>query len=145
MASTNSCSECGAESHPDAKQRLGEHGRVLYSSVDQIDRKGLAARFRPIEWAFNVAVVYGKRTYNPSGEGRTGEAEVLLIDCFRVNPDRLNIFKLRLWETFGLDSSKYEKSWDFEEYARLVLMLVEHDYINGEVIRLDGALRMAPR
>ena len=32
-----------------------------------------------------------------------------------------------------------------EEYARLVLMLVEHDYINGEVVRLDGALRMAPR
>ncbi len=32
-----------------------------------------------------------------------------------------------------------------EEYARLVLMLAEHDYINGEVIRLDGALRMAPR
>jgi NAD(P)-dependent dehydrogenase (short-subunit alcohol dehydrogenase family) len=32
-----------------------------------------------------------------------------------------------------------------EEYARLVLALVEHDYINGEVIRLDGALRMAPR
>lgn len=32
-----------------------------------------------------------------------------------------------------------------DEYARLVTMLVEHDYINGEVIRLDGALRMAPR
>jgi NAD(P)-dependent dehydrogenase (short-subunit alcohol dehydrogenase family) len=32
-----------------------------------------------------------------------------------------------------------------DEYARLVLMLVEHDYLNGEVIRLDGALRMAPR
>jgi NAD(P)-dependent dehydrogenase (short-subunit alcohol dehydrogenase family) len=32
-----------------------------------------------------------------------------------------------------------------EEYARLALMLVEHDYLNGEVIRMDGALRMAPR
>jgi len=32
-----------------------------------------------------------------------------------------------------------------EEYAQLVLMLAEHDYINGEVIRMDGALRMAPR
>lgn len=31
------------------------------------------------------------------------------------------------------------------EYAQLVLMLVEHDYINGEVIRMDGALRMAPQ
>lgn len=32
-----------------------------------------------------------------------------------------------------------------EEYARLALALVDHDYLNGEVIRMDGALRMAPR
>lgn len=32
-----------------------------------------------------------------------------------------------------------------EEYAQLALSLVEHDYLNGEVIRMDGALRMAPR
>lgn len=31
------------------------------------------------------------------------------------------------------------------EYARLVTMIVEHDYLNGETIRMDGALRMAPR
>jgi NAD(P)-dependent dehydrogenase (short-subunit alcohol dehydrogenase family) len=32
-----------------------------------------------------------------------------------------------------------------EEYAQLVTMIVEHDYLNGETIRMDGALRMAPR
>jgi NAD(P)-dependent dehydrogenase (short-subunit alcohol dehydrogenase family) len=32
-----------------------------------------------------------------------------------------------------------------EEYAQLALMLIEHDYLNGETIRMDGALRMAPR
>ena len=32
-----------------------------------------------------------------------------------------------------------------EEYAELAVFLVEHDYVNGEVVRLDGALRMAPR
>lgn len=32
-----------------------------------------------------------------------------------------------------------------EEYAQLALSLVAHDYLNGEVIRMDGALRMAPR
>lgn len=31
------------------------------------------------------------------------------------------------------------------EYANLVLSIIGNDYINGEVIRLDGALRMAPR
>jgi NAD(P)-dependent dehydrogenase (short-subunit alcohol dehydrogenase family) len=32
-----------------------------------------------------------------------------------------------------------------EEYAQLALSIIEHDYLNGEVIRMDGALRMGPR
>lgn len=32
-----------------------------------------------------------------------------------------------------------------EEYAQLVGMIIAHDYLNGETIRMDGALRMAPR
>ena len=32
-----------------------------------------------------------------------------------------------------------------EEYAKLALAVVDHDYLNGETIRMDGALRMAPR
>jgi NAD(P)-dependent dehydrogenase (short-subunit alcohol dehydrogenase family) len=32
-----------------------------------------------------------------------------------------------------------------EEYAGLALSIIAQDYLNGEVIRLDGALRMAPR
>ncbi|GAA0913715.1 SDR family NAD(P)-dependent oxidoreductase [Virgisporangium ochraceum] len=31
------------------------------------------------------------------------------------------------------------------EFASLVLLIVGHDYLNGETIRMDGALRMAPR
>jgi hypothetical protein len=31
------------------------------------------------------------------------------------------------------------------QYAALALHIVQNRYINGEVIRLDGALRMAPR
>jgi NAD(P)-dependent dehydrogenase (short-subunit alcohol dehydrogenase family) len=32
-----------------------------------------------------------------------------------------------------------------DEFAQLALAIIEHDYLNGEVIRMDGALRMAPR
>ena len=32
-----------------------------------------------------------------------------------------------------------------EEFASLALTVIDHDYLNGEVIRMDGALRMAPR
>ena len=32
-----------------------------------------------------------------------------------------------------------------EEFAALVQHIIENEMINGEVIRLDGAIRMAPR
>ena len=32
-----------------------------------------------------------------------------------------------------------------EEYARLALFMAENGYLNGEYVRLDGAIRMAPR
>ncbi|MDQ2740269.1 MAG: SDR family NAD(P)-dependent oxidoreductase [Actinomycetota bacterium] len=31
------------------------------------------------------------------------------------------------------------------EFAQLAIAIINHDYLNGEVIRMDGALRMAPR
>jgi hypothetical protein len=31
------------------------------------------------------------------------------------------------------------------DYAQLALDIVEHGYLNGEVIRMDAALRMAPK
>jgi NAD(P)-dependent dehydrogenase (short-subunit alcohol dehydrogenase family) len=32
-----------------------------------------------------------------------------------------------------------------DEYARLVIHIIENSYLNGETIRLDGALRMQPK
>lgn len=32
-----------------------------------------------------------------------------------------------------------------DEYARLVLSIIDNGYLNGETIRLDGAIRMAPK
>ncbi|CCQ14865.1 Short-chain dehydrogenase/reductase family oxidoreductase [Rhodococcus sp. AW25M09] len=34
---------------------------------------------------------------------------------------------------------------DADEYAKLALHMIDNAMINGEVIRLDGAIRMAPR
>ncbi|MEH6822018.1 MAG: SDR family NAD(P)-dependent oxidoreductase [Dietzia psychralcaliphila] len=31
------------------------------------------------------------------------------------------------------------------EFAQLAVSIIEHDYLNGETIRMDGGLRMAPR
>jgi NAD(P)-dependent dehydrogenase (short-subunit alcohol dehydrogenase family) len=32
-----------------------------------------------------------------------------------------------------------------QDYAQVVEMIIQSGYLNGEVIRLDGALRMAPK
>jgi hypothetical protein len=32
-----------------------------------------------------------------------------------------------------------------EEYAKLVRAIIDNDMLNGEAIRLDGALRMQPK
>ncbi|MCC5830692.1 MAG: hypothetical protein JJU36_14695 [Phycisphaeraceae bacterium] len=108
-----------AHIHADPEKRLGEAGKVLYSSIDNIDRLGLAGKFRPIEWAFNTRIVYGTRTFDPPGQKRSGETEILLFDVFSTNHDRLAVLKLRLWERFGLDSSRYDKLWDYEEWVRM--------------------------
>jgi NAD(P)-dependent dehydrogenase (short-subunit alcohol dehydrogenase family) len=34
---------------------------------------------------------------------------------------------------------------DPDEYAQLALTIAENDYLNGEVIRIDGALRFSGR
>jgi len=31
------------------------------------------------------------------------------------------------------------------DFGHLAVSLIENEYVNGEVIRLDGAIRMAPR
>jgi hypothetical protein len=98
---------------------LGDDGEVLYSSIDGIDNAGLSGKLRPIEWAFNVRIVYGVRRYDNPGEQRSGESEVLLIDVFNTNDDRLNLFKGRLFTHFGIDCLRYQDQWGFEEYCRL--------------------------
>jgi len=102
-----------------AEERLGSGAELLYSTVDGIDRRNLGYRFHPIEWAFNVAIVYGRRTFETDGDGRSGTAEILLVDVFNASVGRTGLFKSRLWERFGLDCARHEREWGFEEYVRL--------------------------
>ncbi|HEX8977827.1 MAG TPA: SDR family NAD(P)-dependent oxidoreductase [Solirubrobacteraceae bacterium] len=48
-------------------------------------------------------------------------------------------------ESLGAAVPHPSRLGDPAEYAALVLTIVENPMLNGEVIRLDGALRMAPR
>lgn len=110
---------CGMHNLGDPEKHLGADGTLLYSSVDKIDRANLGPKLHAIEWAFNTPIVYGRRRFNLPGEGRQGEAEILLIDVFNISAKRLELFKHRLADRFGLESWRYEGAWDYEEYVRL--------------------------
>jgi len=101
------------------EQRLGPQGEVLYSSLDQLSRSPLAARFREIEQQFGVGIVYGRRKYVDKATGVVSTPEVLLIDVSRYDEKRIGEFKYELWKQFGIESAKYENIWDYEQYLRL--------------------------
>lgn len=71
----------------------------------------------------------------------------------RVNTIAPGLFRTPLAEM--LDDhvvEKLEKSVEFpkrlgrpDEFASLVSFMIENEYINGEVVRLDGSIRMSPR
>lgn len=101
-------------------ERLGCAAHVLYSTIDKVDEVGLAGKLHPIEWAFNVAIVYGKRQFQlPGSDDHTGEAEIVLIDVFNISKQRVNQFKRKLSEMLGINSMRYEADWGYEEYVRL--------------------------
>src|SRR6476620_1234891 len=71
------------------EKRLGKDGEVLYSSLDHLYRSPLAARFREIEQACDVGIVYGRRKYLDKEAGVTSGPEVLLLDVSRFDKEKL--------------------------------------------------------
>jgi len=100
-------------------RRLGESGKIIYSSLDGIDAPPWRDRFRPIERTYDVGIVYGTRKVHDPCGGRTVEVEVLLVDVFHANRDRLNLFKAELFRKFAVPSAEFEDVWEYEEYVRL--------------------------
>lgn len=101
------------------EDRLGPEGEVLYSSLDGRTSHPLAEAFRQIQQRFNVEIVYGRRLLRDPLTGAEERPEVVLIEVSRANPAETNGLKHRLFESFGIDSVRYEQSWDYEQYVRL--------------------------
>jgi glycosyltransferase involved in cell wall biosynthesis len=99
--------------------RLGPDGDVLYSSVDGLIETSYFNTFRKIEEAFNVRIVYGRRTFVEKCTGVKSSPEVVLIDVTRSDLRPVNRLKKRLFEEFGIRSHLYEHLWEYEQYVRL--------------------------
>ncbi len=99
--------------------RLGEGGKVLYSSLDGLARPPWRELFRPIEKTHDVGIIYGTRRLEDPYTGKSVEVEVLLVDVFHSNRPRLNLFKGELYAKFNVPSRPFEDIWEYEQYVRL--------------------------
>jgi NAD(P)-dependent dehydrogenase (short-subunit alcohol dehydrogenase family) len=99
----------------------------------------------------------GQAAYSASKAGIVGMTLPIARDLssfgIRINAIAPGLFRTPM--AAGLDEKVIEKL-EFivefpkrlgrpEEFASLVAFIIENEYINGEVIRLDGAIRMQPR
>lgn len=82
---------------------------VAYSSYHGVDKlePQLSAALGKIEASFRVNVLYGRRGFDGT------EHEVILVDASRVVPDKVNSFKQRVYDRFGLQSDLYESDREF--------------------------------
>jgi NAD(P)-dependent dehydrogenase (short-subunit alcohol dehydrogenase family) len=99
----------------------------------------------------------GQPAYAASKAGIVGMALPIARELarygIRVNTIAPGLFLTPLAESLGEEvvtslgnSVEYPKRLgDPKEFAKLVVHMAKNDYLNGEVIRLDGAIRMAAR
>ena len=99
----------------------------------------------------------GQAGYSASKAGIVGMtlpiARDLMNDCIRVNTILPGIFDTPLMsrapdnikEALAASVPFPKRFGRPEEYADMVLALIRNAYVNGEDIRLDGAIRMPPR
>ncbi len=119
-------------------RRLGEGGHVLYSSLDAVSPREWRQKFLAIEKTYDVGIIYGRRPLEDACTGKTVEVEVILVDVFHANRDRLNLFKAELYKKFMVPSQPFESVWEYEEYVRLA----EPGYEALKAIGCDGGRPM---
>ncbi len=99
----------------------------------------------------------GQVAYSASKAGVVGMtlpiARDLMGEGIRVNTILPGLFKTPLLaalpqkaqDSLSISVPFPKRLGNPSEYAHLALTMIENDYFNGEDVRLDGALRMAPR
>lgn len=103
----------------DGEGRLGPFGEVLYSSLDGITKHPMSEALERVRREFHVGIVYGHRTFTDPHSGTRVSPEIVLIDTSRMDLDKVNVFKGELWLGFGIESKRYEDSWEYDLYTKL--------------------------
>lgn len=127
---------------------------IAQQSADENGQRGLVINTASVA-AFEGQI--GQIAYSASKGGVVGmtvpAARDLARNGIRVNTIAPGIVKTPLLAALGPEvNASLAAGVPFpqrlarpDEFAQLVVMIAEHDYLNGETIRMDGALRMAPQ
>ncbi|HNX27765.1 MAG TPA: hypothetical protein PKK48_10195, partial [Phycisphaerae bacterium] len=99
--------------------RLGPHGEVLYCRADGKIGGEYEKIIRPVEERYGCEIDFGRRLIIEPYSGKNVLIDVILVDVSVVNIERLNTFKGRLFEKFGVTSDRFENIWEYEQYVRL--------------------------
>ncbi|MHC4799267.1 MAG: glycosyltransferase family protein, partial [Planctomycetota bacterium] len=126
-----------------AEGRLGSAGQVLYSSTDGIYQHPLSEALDGVCNDFHVDIVYGRRTITNPHTGIEVSPEAVLIDVSRMKRRKVNGFKSKLWQSYGIDSTRYEEAWDYDLYLRLALPALAVLHALGAVDTGDQCVIMA--
>lgn len=134
--------------------RLAAERMAALEPVDEAGQRGLIVNTASVA-AYEGQI--GQIAYAASKGGVVAmgitAARDLARDGIRVNTIAPGIIATPLLEALGPEvNESLAAAVPFparlgrpDEFAQLVQMLAEHDYLNGETIRMDGALRMGPK
>ena len=98
---------------------LGALDSVLYHAADGIKTTPHAAALSEIEKTYHVEIIYGQRKFENKDQNVTILTDVILVNVSNSNEDLTGQFKWQLYEHFGIESTRYESEWEYEEYVRL--------------------------
>jgi len=108
----------------------------------------------------SIAAFEGQIGQLPYAAAKGGVASMTLVAARDLSPLGIRVVTIApgtfLTPAYGKSGDQLEAYWGPQvphpkrmgrspEYAALVQSIVENDYLNGEVIRLDGALRFPPK
>lgn len=92
---------------------------VMYHAAEGIKTTPHAAALSDIEKTYHVELIYGQRRFENKDQDVTTLTDVVLINVSDSNEDLTGQFKWQLYEHFGIESTRYESEWEYEEYVRL--------------------------
>jgi NAD(P)-dependent dehydrogenase (short-subunit alcohol dehydrogenase family) len=129
-------------------------GMVMLDPIDADGQRGVIVNTASI--AAQDGQI-GQAAYAASKAGVAGMtlpiARDLMGEGIRVNTILPGVFETPMMQDIPAEAVKAlsanvpfpKRLGRAAEYAQTALFLISHDYMNGECIRMDGAIRMAPR